>query len=143
MTDAIDSRQCVVLPCTDQDLWAVPENSLAEIVTLSPACDTPPAELEWRGQPIPVLDLQVGCSDWGSRHGGTGLIAVLHGLDSSGPAFWGVCLREHGLRVEHLPETVDDAADESADYALGAFRHGGQVYQVPDLVALQRQAAER
>ena len=141
MSSSMNNRQCVVLPCTDSDLWAVPENSLAELVTLSVEEDTPPAELDWRGQQIPVLDLQAGSRGWGERHGGTGLIAVLHGLDTSGPAFWGVCLREHGLRVEDLPEAVDDVPDESAEYALSAFRHQGQLYQVPDLVALQRRAA--
>jgi hypothetical protein len=134
-------QQCVVLPCTENDLWAVPENSLAEIVTLAAECDTPPEELEWRGQRIPVLDLQSGGEHWGSRHGGTGLVAVLRGLDQAGPAYWGVCLREHGLRVENIPDEPDDAVEDAAEYALGAFRHEGALFQVPDLVAMQQRAA--
>lgn len=143
MKEQPNHQQCVALPCTEADLWAVPENSLAEIVALAAEHDRPPAELEWRGHRIPVLDLHAGDEHWGSRHGGTGLIAVLHGLDSSAPLFWGVCLREHGLRVVELPDQPDDAAEDAADYALGAFRHNGDVFQVPDLLALQQQAAGR
>ncbi len=141
MTDHSFSQQCVVLPCTATDLWAVPENSLAEIVALTADGDSPPDELDWRGHRIPVMDLQTGGEHWGSRHGGTGLIAVLHGLDASAPAFWGVCLREHGLRVEDLPEAPDDVPEDAAEYALGAFRHNGAVLQVPDLAAMQLRAA--
>ena len=143
MQDSTSSQQCVALPCTETDLWAVPENSLAEIVALAAEHQTPPAELEWRGQRIPVLDLQSGDQHWGLRHGGTGLIAVMRGLDPSSTAFWGVCLREHGLRVVDLPAQPDDAAEEAAEYALGAFRHNGALFQVPDLAALQQRAAGR
>ena len=141
MRNQTGHQQCVALPCTETDLWAVPENSLAEILALVAERETPPAELEWRGHRIPVLDLQAGGPHWGSRHGGTGLVAVLHGLEKSAPAFWGVCLREHGLRVVDLPEQPDDAAGEAAEYALAAFRHNGALFQVPDLVALQQKAA--
>ena len=141
MQDQPSKQQFVALPCTVNDLWAVPENSLAEIVALAAERQDPPVELEWRGQRIPVLDLQAGDQHWGSRHGGTGLVAVLHGLGNSSTTFWGVCLREHGLRVVDLPGQPDDAAEDAADYALGAFRHNGALFQVPDLAALQLRAA--
>ena len=140
MQNHTSNSQCVVLPCTANDLWAVPENSLAEIVALSADSESPPAVLEWRGHSIPVLDLCASDAHWGSRHGGTGLIAVLHGLDPSSPAFWGVCLREHGLRVEKLTDTPEDAAEEAAENALSAFRHIGALFQVRDLVALHQKA---
>ncbi|GHD34711.1 hypothetical protein [Parahalioglobus pacificus] len=130
-------QQCIILPCTADDFWAVPENALAEILTLPAEGQHPPATVEWRGREIPVLDLGSDADHWGKRHGGTGLIAVLRGLSSSGPEFWGVCLRELGLRIEVLTEEAEDASANAAEYAVGAFRQGEELYQVPDLQALE------
>lgn len=132
----ISATQCFVLPCTEQDLWVVPDNCLAEIVT-QPADDVPPAQISWRGEQVPVLDLQPGDdAHWGAAHGGTGLIAVLLGLEETGVAYWGVVLRSAGLRIHAVPEGVDEAQDEAAAYALTAFRQDGVLYQIPDLAAL-------
>ena len=136
------ATKCIVLPCTERDLWAVPENCLAEIVT-QPAEGAAPLQISWRGQQVPVLDLDSeGDAHWGAAHGGTGLIAVLLGLENTGTAYWGVVLRSSGLRSHSVPEDVEDATDEAAAYALAAFRQDGVLYQVPDLAALQIRVME-
>lgn len=137
------STQCVVLPCTERDLWAVPDNCLAEIVTRPADASAPPRQITWRGEQVPVLDLQAGDdAHWGAAHGGTGLIAVLLGPGATGIAYWGVVLRSAGLRVQAVTEAVEDAADDAADYALTAFRQDGVLYQVPDLATLEGRMVE-
>ena len=51
------SSWCVLLPCSKKEKWAVPQNALAEIVTLPAVDDEPPTQFTWRGQEISVLDL--------------------------------------------------------------------------------------
>ena len=96
MTDDT-THWCVLMPCSKTESWAVPQNSIAEIVTLQATTEQPPEELEWRGQTIPVLDFgfDEDCS-WREQLGGTGLIAIFLGLKGEGCDYWGVAVRGVG-----------------------------------------------
>jgi hypothetical protein len=138
-------RMCVLLPCASNRHWAVPQNCLAEILTLPASDDNVPAQVRWRGVDIPVIDLADGSDlSWRDENKGTGLIAVILGVRGAGPDYWGVALRGEGLSVRQLDaDECDDRADAMQEYALAAFELDGQVYQVPDLPALQGLAMER
>lgn len=139
----VDSQWCVLLPCSDSEFWAVPQNALAEIVTLHGVPEQPPEELQWRAQSVPVLDFGLDDgSRWREPVGGSGLVAVLLGLQGEGCDYWGVAVRGEGIAVRHVaPEDVQDAPEQVAEYASAAFVLGGVTYQVPDLVALQKRIA--
>lgn len=134
---------CVLLPCSDSEFWAVPQNALAEIVTLHAVPEQPPEELQWRSESVPVLDFgRDDGSRWRERVGGSGLVAVLLGLEGEGCDYWGVAVRGEGLAVRRVAQAdVRDAPDAVAEHATAAFVLGGVTYQVPDLVALQRKIA--
>jgi len=138
-----ESHWCVLLPCSGSEFWAVPQNALAEIVTLHAVPEQPPEELQWRSESVPVLDFgRDDGSRWRERLGGSGLVAVLLGLEGEGCDYWGVALRGEGLAVRRVvPADVQDAPDAVAEHATAAFVLGGVTYQVPDLVALQRRIA--
>ncbi len=142
MTDDT-SRWCVLIPCSNTESWAVPQNCLAEIVTLQASAEQPPDELSWRGQTVPVLDFGYDDgSQWRDQHGGTGLVAVFLGLEGEGCDYWGVAIRGEGLAV--TPVATGDAEDTPAsvlEHSSGAFKFHGAVYQVPDLALLQRKIA--
>ena len=53
---AVKNRMCVLLPCAANRLWAVPQNCLAEILTLPADSDRVPSEISWRGVDVPVMD---------------------------------------------------------------------------------------
>jgi hypothetical protein len=38
-----------------------------------------------------------------------------------------------------VDDQVEEASQESLEHTLGAFRHRDQLYQIPDLEALQKQ----
>lgn len=134
------ARWCVFLPCSRTQSWAVPQNCLAEVVTVPAAGDQPPAEIEWRGEVIPVLEF--GRDDglpWRDRRSGTGLVAVVLGLQGESCRYWGVAVRGEGLGVRAIAEEeIEDLPDAALEHAIAAFRLGGVVYQVPDLPTLQR-----
>jgi hypothetical protein len=138
-----DGQWCVLLPLSGSERWAVPQNALAEIVTLHTDSGEPPEELAWRGELVPVLDF--GHDDgvpWRERVGGTGLVAVFLGLERENCKYWGMAVRGTDLAVKQLlPDQVDDAPDEVVEHASAAFTLDGIIYQVPDLVALQRRVA--
>ena len=138
-------RMCVLLPCASNRHWAVPQNCLAEILTLPASDNNVPAQVRWRGVDIPVIDFADGSDlSWRDEKKGTGLIAVILGVRGAGPDYWGVALRGEGLSVRQLDaDECDDRADAMQEYALAAFELDGQVYQVPDLPALQGLAMER
>ena len=138
-------RMCVLLPCASNRHWAVPQNCLAEILTLPASDNNVPEQVRWRGVDIPVIDLADGSDlSWRDENKGTGLIAVILGVRGAGPDYWGVALRGEGLSVRQLDaDECDDRADAMQEYALAAFELDGQVYQVPDLPALQGLAMER
>lgn len=144
MSDEMVSA-CVLLSCAERCNWAVPQACLGEIVTLSAADDHPPAEIRWRGESVPVLDF--GSADrqpWRDARTGSGLVAVLLGRRGQGHPYWGVAVRGAGLGARRLAEAdIEDVSDAVQDYAVAAFRLGEIVYQVPDLVAIQRDLAAR
>ncbi len=134
-------RQCLFLPCSTAEIWALPRNALAEIVTVKEAADQPPSSIHWRGNEVPVLDLDdSGAARWREPRAGTGLIAVLLGIQGSGCRYLGVALRGQGLSMEPVPEAeIEDRPDLALPGALGAFRWRDVTYQVPDLLTLQEQ----
>ena len=136
-------RMCVLLPCASNRRWALPQNCLAEILTLAAAGELPPQEANWRGCMIPVLvaggeEAQARADNWRDQHSGTGLVAVIPGLQGVGCDYWAVAILGDGLRLFAIDEAaIEDAPEEVRDYASAAFRLDGIVYQVPDLKDLQ------
>ena len=139
MSDAL-SRMCVLLPCSARRLWAVPQACLGEIVAVPAAQDQPPAEITWRGVVVPVVDFgEDGGPPWRDQRGGAGLVAVMLGQQDEPCRYWGVAVRGEGLGVSALTDNaIEDLPDAVLDYASAAFRLGNIVYQVPDLLAVQR-----
>lgn len=130
---------CVLLPCASNRRWAVPQNCLAEILTLPADDGSVPAEVLWRGLEIPVMDFGAqGKVPFKDAQNGTGLVAVMLGVRGSGCDYWGLALRGGGLTVRHIEESdCQDKPDAVQEYSLAAFELDGQTYQVPDLPALQ------
>ncbi|RLQ23786.1 hypothetical protein DWB85_01135 [Seongchinamella sediminis] len=116
----------------------MPQNCLAEILTLPADADLAPVEVNWRGVDIPVMDPGADSgTPWRESGNSSGLVAVILGVRGNGPDYWGVALRGTGLSVRNIDaaDCVDLPAVE--EYYLAAFEVGGQVCQVPDLPALQ------
>ncbi|MEZ5503593.1 MAG: hypothetical protein R3E50_13380 [Halioglobus sp.] len=136
-------RWCVLIPCSRTETWAVPQNCLAEIVTLYTDSDLPPDEVTWRGRTVPVLDLgSEDGSPWREQRRGAGLVAIFLGLKGEGCEYWGVAVRGRGLCVVSLlPEEVEDAPEAVGQHATAAFNFHGQLCQVPDLDRFQKQIA--
>ena len=139
-----EGQWCILLPCSEGERWAVPQNTLGEIVTLHADSEQPPDMLTWRGESVPVLDLGGdGESPWREPMGGTGLVAVFLGLEGEKCRYWGLALRGTGLAVKRLlPAEIEEATGAVAEYATAAFDLAGDTCQVPDLPALQRRAAD-
>jgi hypothetical protein len=139
----ITKRWCVLIPCSKKETWAVPQNCLAEIVTLHGDDDTPPRELIWRDRKVPLVDF--GGDDgslWREPRRGAGLVAIFLGLKGEGCEYWGVAIRGEGLRVVSLsPEEVEDMPDLVAQNATAAFNFHGVLCQVPDLDSFQKKIA--
>lgn len=137
------SRWCVFLPCSEEEVWAIPQNCLAEIVTLHDAGEYPPEQIMWRGREVPVMDLgDSGETPWRDPAGKTGLVAVILGLQGQGSEYWAVALRGDGLAVRDLgTERLRDAPDRILERSTSAFTLQDAVYQVPDLQELQKQVA--
>ena len=105
--------------------------------------DCPPQEISWRGELIPVLDFGSGGDlPWRDSRAGSGLIAVLLGSRDENCQYLGMAVRGDGLGVASLAEDgIEDQPEEVQEYATAAFRMRGNVYQVPDILALQRAVA--
>lgn len=131
---------CIVLPCSASRHWVLPQACLGEIVTLATGDEQPPAEIIWRGEQVSVVDFGVGGEAlWRDPRTGSGLIAVLLGREGESCPFWGVALRGAGLGVASLDgKELEDLPEAAQDYASAAFRLQENVYQVPDLLAIQR-----
>jgi len=121
---------CVLLPCSNGETWAVPLNSVAEVVV---GGDLRSARLRWRGRELP-------CFPSGqSQHSG-GVYAVMRGLGDLAGDYWAVCLRTQALAYLPLAEadTVQLPGDASPNAAvLAVFAVAGRTCVVPDLGALQ------
>ena len=92
---------------------------------------------------MPVVDF--GAQDpvpWRDPRGGSGLVAILLGQRNEGCRFFGVAVRGGNLGFSRLTDdNIEDVADVLPDYTTAAFRMEGNLYQVPDLLALQRAIA--
>ena len=133
-----NSSWCVLLPCSSKEKWAVPQNCLAEIVTLPADDDEPPTQFTWRGQEVSVMDLDDKHeSSWRDKRAGTGLVAVMLGLQGGAWKYCGVALRGEGLGMKDLAsESIEDASDHALESSISAFSMGGEIYQVPNLQEL-------
>jgi chemotaxis signal transduction protein len=131
---------CVLIPCSSGLSWAIPQRCLGEIVTVAAADDLPPREISWRGENIPVVDFgREDAVPWRDQRGDTGLVAIVLGQRDQACSFFGVAVRGGNLGVSSLAdEEIEDTPESLLDYATAAFRMNGNVYQVPDLLALQR-----
>jgi hypothetical protein len=136
-----NSRWCVFLPCSTEEIWAVPQNCLAEIVTFQEADNTPPEKFSWRGQDVPVMDLGSDSeTPWRDPVSGTGLVAVILGLKGQKYKYWAVALRGEGLAVKNLAkEAMTNTPENAREHSSSAFQIRDIVYQVPDLPELQKQ----
>ena len=138
-----EQRQwCVFLPLgsgESGETWAVPQNVVAEIVTVNEADAVPPVDLAWRGRTLPVFDPGADSqTPWCNEFGRTGLVAVLLGLEGAALEYWGLALRGDGLTIKDMrTETVQDARDEAYTHAITAFRLNEQLVQIPDLALMQ------
>ena len=133
------SGYCVLLPCSSDRCWVVPQCCLGEIVTVPTDDNQPPARVSWRGEMVPVVDF--GPQDslpWRDHRAGAGLVAVILGQQDKGCRYFGVAVRGPTLGVSRLAEEeIEDLPEAVQDYSSAAFRMNGTVYQVPDLLALQ------
>jgi hypothetical protein len=136
-----NSRWCVFLPCSTEETWVVPQNCLAEIVTFHDVDNHPPQTFSWRGHEVPVMDLGAGGdAPWRDLVGGTGLIAVILGLQGQKYEYWAIALRGDGLTVKNLAkEALTNTPENAREYSSSAFQIRDIVYQVPDLPELQKQ----
>jgi hypothetical protein len=136
---------CVFLPCSAGEIWAIPQNCLAEIVTLQGTDENPPEQISWRDRQVSVLDLgDGGKTPWRNPVGQTGLIAVILGLKGQKNGYWAVALRGEGLALKNLStERIRDLPERLTEHSTSAFELQNVVYQVPDLPGLQNQAGRR
>lgn len=137
---AVSASFCVLIPCSSGVSWAIPQRCLGEIVTVAAADELPPQDISWRGESIPVVDF--GPEDvlpWRDPRSDTGLVAIVLGQRDEACSYFGVAVRGGELGVSALAdEEIEDIAAALPDYAAAAFLMNGNVYQVPDLLALQR-----
>ena len=139
--EATTSR--VLIPCSDDECWAVPQSCLAEIHVVNSDQETPPQSIEWRGREVPVVDFgSDAATRWCERRVGTGLVAIFLGMEGAECEYWGVAIRGAGLDLVKLdPDELLDASEDAKAHASAAFRYNDVLYQVPDLDGLQQRAA--
>lgn len=142
MTDDT-SRWCALLPCSDTLSLAVPQNCLAEIVTLHTAKEQPPEKIRWRDVSLPVINFAGDqAPGWREERGGTGLLAIFRGLQGEDCDYWAIAVRGEGLKVKDIAaEAIEDVPEEVLELATAAFSLDGTIYQVPDLTRLQQKIA--
>ena len=76
-------------------------------------------------------------SSWRDKRAGTGLVAVMLGLQGGAWKYCGVALRGEGLGMKDLAsESIEDASDHALESSTSAFSMGGEIYQVPNLQEL-------
>ena len=122
---------CVLLPCSSGETWAVPLNSVAEVLAKG---DVHSQRLRWRGRELPLYP-PVTAEQTG------GIYAVMLGLDDLAGDYWAISLRNQPLAYLPLTEadTTEPVEDGSACIdALAVFALAGKTCLVPDLGALQR-----
>jgi len=137
------ARSCLTLPCSAEEIWAVPKNCLAEIITLYGVDEQPPAQISWRGHDVAVLDMDDSRETrWRDQRAATGLVAILLGIDGLDCRYLGVALRGQGLGLHEIPDAdMEDCPQLALPRSAGAFRWNNVTYQVPDLLAIQKNIA--
>lgn len=136
---------CLLLPCSAGEMWAVPKTCLAEIITLYGVEEKPPSQIRWRGQDVPVLDMdEAGDARWRDPRAKTGLVAVLLGIEGTGCDYLGIPLRGLGLDLQDIPESeVEDCPERALSHSAGAFIWRKVTYQVPDLPGILARISSR
>jgi len=138
---------CVLIPCSENLNWALPQNCLGEIVSAPDYQDTPPKVMLWRGCEIPVIDLGDETDPrLGDRlqEGDNGLVAVVLGLQDDPFPYWGLQIHGTQLAVKDLSaEPLEDIHQDTADLCSTAFQLAGDAYQVPDLAKVQNLLSDR
>ncbi|MDO8860083.1 hypothetical protein Q6D67_00100 [Haliea sp. E1-2-M8] len=122
---------CVLLPCSNGETWAVPVNSVAEVVV---AGELRSGRLYWRGRELPLYPPETGAERSG------GMYAVMLGLRDLAGDYWAICLQNRRLGYLPLAETDLAGQDEDVgvtDYTLAVFALAGNSCVIPDLGALQ------
>ena len=134
---------CALIPCSKTETWAVPQNCLAEIVTLQTNTLLPPQQLTWRERSVPVLDLgSDDGSQWQQPNREAGLMAIFLGLKGEGCEYWALAIRGVGLKVASLvSEELQEVDRGVQEYATAAFMFDGVLCQVPDLDSFQKKIA--
>ena len=139
------SRWCALLPCSASLNLAVPQNCLAEIVTLHTQREHPPETIRWRDHSLPVIDFgqqEQNAARWREERSGTGLLAIFRGLQGEGCDYWAIAVHGEGLKMKNIAaEQIEEQPDEVIELATAAFSLDGIIYQVPDLTELQRKIA--
>jgi len=121
---------CVLLPCSSGETWAVPLNSVAQVLARG---EVRSERLRWRDRELPVY------APAAAEQSG-GIYAVMLGLDDLAGDFWAISLRNQALVYLPLTEadTTELAKDGSVSVdALAVFAVAGASCVVPDLGALQ------
>ncbi len=144
MSDMEGGSACVLLPVTNGETWAVPQNCLAEILTVHTAEEAPPGEVAWRGRQVPVLSLRgAGDAPWCDPRRGAGLVAIFLGLEGEELEYYGVAVGGEGMGAARITaEVIEDVPGEMTELATAAFRYEGRTCQVPDLDRLQQRVAQ-
>ena len=138
-----ESSTCVLLPCSAGEYWALPQSCLGEIVAVRAEGRQPPAQIDWRGLRLPVLNRWEG-DGWSDPRSGTGLVAVLLPLSGEPGSCWGVALGNQGPQLAALQAgEIEELPAPGEDKVLAAFRRGGTVCRVPDLRAWETIMAAR
>lgn len=144
MSDSEGGSACVLLPVAAGETWAVPQNCLAEILTVQTTEDEPPRKVEWRGRRVPVLSLR-GTEDppWCDPRRGAGLVAIFLGLEGEELEYYGVAVSGDGIGAARITAgVIEDVPDEMTELATAAFRYEGMTCQVPDLDRLQQRVSQ-
>ncbi|WP_146003536.1 hypothetical protein [Kineobactrum sediminis] len=133
--------RCVLLPCAGPHTWAVPQDCIAEIVTMTGSVS---GHLGWRGCEVPVYGPDNYPIDTATDAlaATTAIFVVFFGLRGRGCDYWAVRLQGHGLTSTELSESaIEDRPDLLLPGFLAAFTLAGKTCQVPDLPFLQSQVA--
>lgn len=125
------SLHCVLLPCANGETWAVPVNSVAEVLGTA---ELRSGRLCWRGLELPVYPPAA------TAEPGGGMYAVMLGLRDVAGDYWAVSLQKRRLEYVLLTETglagEDAGTGDTAD-TLAVFALAGHRCVIPDLPALQ------
>lgn len=135
---AVAAEACVLLTCSADEAWAVPETVLATIFHCTDLSSVP----QWAGQGLPLLDRAKAEPPGFSGPAAGELVAVFRGGPDGTLPFWGLRLRRPGAHwVVIAADEVTERPDAALPDAIAAFEYRGRLCQVPDLAALEASLA--